>query len=65
MKFIWQKNKMDLNIRKMTKHPPSPEEPAVSHSDNWQKLAINTHRKASAVVPEIISWLLLQVIIQG
>ena len=24
MKFNWQKNKMDLNIRKMTNHPPSP-----------------------------------------
>ena len=25
MKFDWQKNKMDLNIRKMTNHPPSPD----------------------------------------
>ena len=24
MKFNWQKNKMDLNIRKITNHPPSP-----------------------------------------
>ena len=23
MKFNWQKNKMDLNIRKLTNHPPS------------------------------------------
>ena len=25
MKFNWQKNKMDLNIWKMTNYPPSPD----------------------------------------
>ena len=49
MKFKLTKNKMDLNIRKMTNHPPSPEQNNKVNNNN-NKIIINKMKHSNNTV---------------